>query len=240
MATSIDRFDYIKIGVASPERILSWSHGEVTKPETINYRTLKPEKDGFFCERIFGPSKDWECYCGKYKRVRHRGITCERCGVEVTDDSKVRRHRMGHIRLACPVTHIWFFKGIPSYIGFCSICLCAIWSKLFISMLTLSTMQAMPPNCTNINCSQKKNTKSLRPMTSNLQFDVGIGAEAIKQLLNDVAKPVYERPDNKEDGRLVDSRLERTFSAMREELAGALVRNKSAPKSSSACAWLKL
>ena len=99
-----------------PERILSWSHGEVTKPETINYRTLKPEKDGLFCERIFGPSKDWECYCGKYKRVRHRGITCERCGVEVTD-SKVRRHRMGHIKLASPVTHIWFLKGIPSYIG---------------------------------------------------------------------------------------------------------------------------
>src|SRR5471030_406449 len=117
MATSIDRFDYIKIGVASPERILSWSHGEVTKPETINYRTLKPEKDGLFCERIFGPSKDWECYCGKYKRVRHRGITCERCGVEVTD-SKVRRERMGHIDLAAPVSHIWFFKGVPSRIGY--------------------------------------------------------------------------------------------------------------------------
>ena len=95
MPTSIDRFDYIKIGIASPERILSWSHGEVTKPETINYRTLKPEKDGLFCERIFGPSKDWECYCGKYKRVRHRGITCERCGVEVTD-SKVRRQNGPH------------------------------------------------------------------------------------------------------------------------------------------------
>src|ERR1041384_6132873 len=91
----------IRLSIASPERVLSWSHGEVTKPETINYRTLKPEKDGLFCERIFGPSKDWECYCGKYKRVRHKGITCERCGVEVTD-SKVRRHRMGHIKLAAP------------------------------------------------------------------------------------------------------------------------------------------
>jgi len=116
LSTSIDYFDYIRIGIASPERILKWSYGEVTKPETINYRTLKPERDGLFCERTFGPSKDWECYCGKYKRVRHKGIICERCGVEVTD-SKVRRHRLGHIKLAAPVTHIWFLKGIPSYIG---------------------------------------------------------------------------------------------------------------------------
>ena len=116
MSTSIDYFDYIRISIASPERILKWSYGEVTKPETINYRTLKPERDGLFCERIFGPSKDWECFCGKYKRVRHKGIICERCGVEVTD-SKVRRQRMGHIKLAAPVSHIWFLKGIPSYLG---------------------------------------------------------------------------------------------------------------------------
>ena len=115
MSTSIDYFDYIRISIASPERILKWSYGEVTKPETINYRTLKPERDGLFCERIFGPTKDWECFCGKYKRVRHKGIICERC-VEVTD-SKVRRHRMGHIKLAAPVSHIWFLKGIPSYLG---------------------------------------------------------------------------------------------------------------------------
>lgn len=111
-----DAFDCIKIGIASPQRILSWSRGEVTKPETINYRTLKPEMGGLFCERIFGPSRDWECYCGKYKRVRHRGIICERCGVEVTE-SKVRRHRMGHIKLAAPVVHIWYLKGIPSYLS---------------------------------------------------------------------------------------------------------------------------
>ncbi len=116
MSTSIDYFDYIRISIASAERILKWSYGEVTKPETINYRTLKPEREGLFCERIFGPSKDWECYCGKYKRVRHKGIICERCGVEVTD-SKVRRQRMGHIKLAAPVSHIWFLKGIPSYLG---------------------------------------------------------------------------------------------------------------------------
>lgn len=109
-------FDSIKIGLASPEKILQWSHGEVKKPETINYRTLKPERDGLFCERIFGPTKDWECHCGKYKRIRHKGIVCERCGVEVTK-SKVRRERMGHITLAAPVSHIWYFKGIPSRMG---------------------------------------------------------------------------------------------------------------------------
>ena len=109
-------FDAIKIGLASPEKILEWSRGEVKKPETINYRTLKPERDGLFCERIFGPSKDWECHCGKYKKIRYKGVICDRCGVEVTKAS-VRRERMGHIKLAAPVSHIWYFKGIPSRMG---------------------------------------------------------------------------------------------------------------------------
>ena len=109
-------FSAIRISVASPEQIMNWSHGEVTKPETINYRTLRPEKDGLFCERLFGPTKDWECFCGKYKRIRYRGVVCDRCGVEVTR-SKVRRERMGHIRLAAPVTHIWFSKTTPSRLG---------------------------------------------------------------------------------------------------------------------------
>ncbi|HNK67016.1 MAG TPA: DNA-directed RNA polymerase subunit beta', partial [Solirubrobacterales bacterium] len=113
----INNFDAIEIGLASSKKVRSWSWGEVLKPETINYRTLKPEKDGLFCERIFGPTKDWECYCGKYKRVRYKGIVCERCGVEVTR-SKVRRERMAHIDLAAPVSHIWFFKGVPSRIGY--------------------------------------------------------------------------------------------------------------------------
>jgi DNA-directed RNA polymerase subunit beta' len=113
----INNFDAIEISLASSKQIRSWSSGEVTKPETINYRTLKPEKDGLFCERIFGPTKDWEYYCGKYKRVRYKGIVCERCGVEVTR-SKVRRERMGHVDLAAPVSHIWFFKGVPSRIGY--------------------------------------------------------------------------------------------------------------------------
>ena len=109
-------FESIKIGLASPEKIREWSYGEVKKPETINYRTLKPERDGLFCERIFGPTKDWECYCGKYKRLRYKGKICERCGVEVTK-SKVRRERMGHIELAAPVSHIWYFKGTSSRMG---------------------------------------------------------------------------------------------------------------------------
>ena len=113
----VNRFDELHIGLATSENIRSWSHGEVKKPETINYRTLKPERDGLFCERIFGPTRDWECACGKYKRPRFKGIVCERCGVEVTR-SKVRRERMGHIELAAPVTHIWYFKGVPSRLGY--------------------------------------------------------------------------------------------------------------------------
>ena len=110
------QFDAIQIGLASPEKIREWSHGEVKKPETINYRTLKPEKDGLFCEKIFGPQKDWECHCGKYKKIRYKGVVCDRCGVEITKSS-VRRERMGHIELAAPVSHIWYFKGIPSRMG---------------------------------------------------------------------------------------------------------------------------
>src|SRR5437660_812110 len=112
----LENFDALRLSIASPEMILSWSHGEVTKPETINYRTLKPERDGLFCEKIFGPTKDWECHCGKYKRYRYKGIICDKCGVEVTR-AKVRRERMGHVKLASPVSHVWYFKGIPSRMG---------------------------------------------------------------------------------------------------------------------------
>ena len=113
MQSEVENFDRLRIGLASPDKMREWSKGEVKKPETINYRTLKPERDGLFCEKIFGPTKDWECYCGKYKKVRYKGIICDRCGVEVTKKS-VRRERMGHIELATPVSHIWYFKGIPS------------------------------------------------------------------------------------------------------------------------------
>src|SRR5512142_3283157 len=112
----VNEFDAIRVSLASPEQILTWSHGEVTKPETINYRTLRPERDGLFCERIFGPTKDWECACGKYKRIRYKGIVCDKCGVEVAH-SRVRRERMGHIKLASPVSHIWYVNGVPSRLG---------------------------------------------------------------------------------------------------------------------------
>src|SRR3989339_474983 len=116
MNIKVSDFEAIRLKLASPEEILQWSHGEVLKPETINYRTQKPEKDGLFCERIFGPEKDFECYCGKYRRIRYKGIVCDKCGVEVTR-SIVRRERMGHIRLAAPVSHIWFLRGVPSRMG---------------------------------------------------------------------------------------------------------------------------
>lgn len=181
MSTSIDYFDYIRISIASPERVMKWSFGEVTKPETINYRTLKPEREGLFCERIFGPSKDWECYCGKYKRVRHKGIICERCGVEVTD-SKVRRHRMGHIKLAAPVSHIWFLKGIPSYLG------------LLLDMSLKDLEQVIYFNnyvVINQGESQFKKYQLLNEEeyedyimeNEESELKVGIGAEAIKELL---------------------------------------------------------
>ncbi len=184
MSTSIDYFDYIRISIASPERILKWSYGEVTKPETINYRTLKPERDGLFCERIFGPSKDWECYCGKYKRVRHKGIICERCGVEVTD-SKVRRQRMGHIKLAAPVSHIWFLKGIPSYLG------------LLLDMTLKDLEQVIYFNNYVVIDPADSEFKKLQLLSEEEYEDymvehedsaikVGIGAEAIKELLSEL------------------------------------------------------
>ena len=138
-------FDAIKIGLASPEKIMEWSRGEVTKPETINYRTLKPEKDGLFCEKIFGPSKDWECHCGKYKKIRYKGVVCDRCGVEVTKAS-VRRERMGHIALAAPVSHIWYFKGIPSRMGLILDISPRTLERVlyFASYIVLSIQQASP------------------------------------------------------------------------------------------------
>lgn len=134
-------FNAIRISIASPEQMLNWSHGEVTKPETINYRTLRPEKDGLFCERLFGPTKDWECFCGKYKRIRYRGVVCDRCGVEVTR-SKVRRDRMGHIKLAAPVAHIWFSKTTPSGWVCCSTFLPAIL-RGYSTSLSISSSRSM-------------------------------------------------------------------------------------------------
>ncbi len=187
MSTSIDYFDYIRIGIASPERILKWSFGEVNKPETINYRTLKPERDGLFCERTFGPSKDWECYCGKYKRVRHKGIVCERCGVEVTD-SKVRRHRMGHIKLAAPVSHIWFLKGIPSYLGLIlDMSLRDLEQIIYFNSYTVIEPGDSDYKKCQLITEEEYEDYILEHEESTLE--VGIGAEAIKKLLAEISLP---------------------------------------------------
>ncbi|MEL7329663.1 MAG: DNA-directed RNA polymerase subunit gamma, partial [Cyanobacteria bacterium J06559_1] len=193
------RFDYVKIGLASPARIKEWGErtlpngtvvGEVTKPETINYRTLKPEMDGLFCEKIFGPAKDWECHCGKYKRVRHRGIVCERCGVEVTE-SRVRRHRMGYIKLAAPVAHVWYLKGIPSYIA------------ILLDMPLRDVEQIVYFNAYVVLDAGNADNLSYKQLLSEDQWmeiedqlydedsqlagiEVGIGAEALKRLLEDL------------------------------------------------------
>ena len=184
MSTSIDYFDYIRISIASPQRMLEWSYGEVTKPETINYRTLKPERDGLFCERIFGPTKDWECYCGKYKRVRHKGIICERCGVEVTD-SKVRRHRMGHIALAAPVSHIWFLKGIPSYLGL----LLDMTLKDLEQVIYFNNYVVIDPADSPFKKLQLLSEEEYEDFimeNEESKLEVGIGAEAIKKLLGEI------------------------------------------------------
>lgn len=209
------QFDYVKIGLASPERIRQWGErtlpngqvvGEVTKPETINYRTLKPEMDGLFCERIFGPAKDWECHCGKYKRVRHRGIVCERCGVEVTE-SRVRRHRMGYIRLAAPVAHVWYLKGIPSYIS------------ILLDMPLRDVEQIVYFNAYVVLSPGNADTLSYKQLLTEDQWleiedqlyseesqlsgvEVGIGAEALARLLSDIE-------------------LEKEAESLREEIANA-------------------
>ncbi|BAC08192.1 DNA-directed RNA polymerase subunit gamma [Thermosynechococcus vestitus] len=193
------RFDYVKVSLASPERIIQWGQrtlpngqvvGEVTKPETINYRTLKPEMDGLFCERIFGPAKDWECHCGKYKRVRHRGIVCERCGVEVTE-SRVRRHRMGYIKLAAPVTHVWYLKGIPSYMA---ILLDMPLRDVEQIVYFNSYVVLDPGNHPGLSYKQLLSEDQWQDIEEEIYredselegVEVGIGAEAIQRLLRDL------------------------------------------------------
>ncbi len=173
-------FDAIKIGLASPEKILEWSRGEVTKPETINYRTLKPEKDGLFCERIFGPSKDWECHCGKYKKIRYKGVVCDRCGVEVTKSS-VRRERMGHIALAAPVSHIWYFKGIPSRMGL----ILDLSPRTLEKVLYFASYIVLDKGETDLQYKQVLSEQEYQEARESWgsAFRVGMGAEAIQELL---------------------------------------------------------
>ena len=178
-------FDAIKIGLASPDRIREWSHGEVKKPETINYRTLKPEKDGLFCERIFGPSKDWECHCGKYKKIRYKGVVCDRCGVEVTKSS-VRRERMGHIELAAPVSHIWYFKGIPSRMGLILDLSPRTLEKVlyFANYIVLDPADAAPNIVKKQILTEREYQEAREAYGWN--FRVGMGAEAVQELLRDI------------------------------------------------------
>ena len=178
-----NNFDAIQIGLASPEKIREWSHGEVKKPETINYRTLKPERDGLFCERIFGPQKDWECHCGKYKRIRYKGIVCDRCGVEVTK-SKVRRERMGHIELAAPVSHIWYFKGIPSRMGL----MLDISPRVLEKVLYFASYIVTDPGKTPLmkySILSEKEYKEARERYGD-KFEAGMGAESIRKLLAEI------------------------------------------------------
>ncbi|WP_432362188.1 DNA-directed RNA polymerase subunit beta' [Sporosarcina sp. UB5] len=176
----VNNFEYMKIGLASPDKIRSWSYGEVKKPETINYRTLKPEKDGLFCERIFGPTKDWECHCGKYKRVRYKGVVCDRCGVEVTRQ-KVRRERMGHIELAAPVTHIWYFKGIPSRMGL----ILDMTPRALEEIIYFASYVVIDPADTPLERKQLLSEKEFRLYREKYgsKFQALMGAEAIEQLL---------------------------------------------------------
>ena len=176
-------FDSIKIGLASPEKIHEWSRGEVKKPETINYRTLKPEKDGLFCERIFGPTKDWECHCGKYKRIRYKGVVCDRCGVEVTK-AKVRRERMGHIELAAPVSHIWYFKGIPSRMGL----ILSMSPRALEKVLYFASYIVLDAGDTELQYKQLLSEREYREAYDKYgnRFEAAMGAEAIKRLLQDI------------------------------------------------------
>ncbi|MGM7683958.1 DNA-directed RNA polymerase subunit beta' [Cytobacillus sp. Hm23] len=179
----VNNFEYMKIGLASPDKIRSWSFGEVKKPETINYRTLKPEKDGLFCERIFGPTKDWECHCGKYKRVRYKGVVCDRCGVEVTR-AKVRRERMGHIELAAPVTHIWYFKGIPSRMGL----VLDMSPRALEEVIYFASYVVTESGDTPLDKKQLLSEKEFRVYREKYgqTFQASMGAEAIKKLLQDI------------------------------------------------------
>ena len=180
---AVNNFKGIKVGIASPEKIREWSYGEIKKPETINYRTLKPERDGLFCEKIFGPTKDYECACGKYKRLRYKNVICDRCGVEVTK-SKVRRERMGHIELAAPCSHIWFFKGVPSKMGL----VLDMSPRDLEEVLYFVSYVVLDPGSAPLAKKQTLSDKEYRAYYEKYgtSFKVGMGAEAIKTLLSEV------------------------------------------------------
>ena len=223
----LNNFDSMKIGIASPEKIREWSYGEVTKPETINYRTQKPERDGLFCERIFGPRKNWECHCGKYKRVRYKGVVCDKCGVEVTH-SKVRRERMGHIELATPVSHIWFFRGVPSRIG----SILDITPKQLEQVLYYVNYIVLDPKDTIFQYKQVITDKEYRDSIEEYGYDkaprVGMGAEAIKELL----KAIDLQKDDEELKEIVKtSKGQKRLKAIKRlEIVEAFLKSENKPE----------
>ncbi|MDO4582347.1 MAG: DNA-directed RNA polymerase subunit beta' [Bacillota bacterium] len=221
----VSNFDRMRIGLASSEQIEEWSHGEVKKPETINYRTLKPERDGLFCERIFGPTRDWECHCGKYKRVRYKGVTCERCGVEVTR-AKVRRERLGHIKLATPVSHIWYFKGIPSRIGL----LLDISPRNLEKVLYFVSYIVLDPGDTPLTQYQLLTESEYREAQEKYgnDFSAGMGAEAVKKMLLALDLPALEEELRRE---LRESSGQRKVRAIRRlEVVEAFVQSGNKPE----------
>ncbi len=222
----LNNFDSIKIGIASPEKIREWSYGEVTKPETINYRTQKPEKDGLFCERIFGPRKDWECHCGKYKRIRYKGVVCDKCGVEVTR-SKVRRERMGHIELAAPVSHIWFFRSIPSRIG----TLLDLTPKNLEQVIYYVNYIVLDPKNTEFTYKQIITDKEYREAIEKYgvnSFVAGMGGEAIKKLLSEVD---LAKESNELKKILLTAKGQKRIKAIKKlEIVEAFLLSKNKPE----------
>ncbi len=215
----------MQIGLASPEKIREWSHGEVKKPETINYRTLKPEKDGLFCERIFGPTKDWECHCGRYKRVRYKNIVCEKCGVEVTR-AKVRRERMGHIELAAPVSHIWYFKGIPSRMRL----LLDMSPRTLEKVLYFASFVVTDPGNTDLVYKQALNDKEYREAVETYgdRFKAGMGAEAIKELLKQI--DLFELEKQLKAETMDSSSQKRANAIKRLEVVEAFIKSGNKPE----------
>ena len=212
-----NEFASIKIGLASPQKIREWSYGVVTRPETINYRTQKPEKDGLFCEKIFGPSKDWECHCGKYKKIRFKGKVCERCGVEVTR-AKVRRERMGHIELAAPVSHIWYFKGTPSRIGQ----MLEISQKRLEEVLYFTKYIVIDPGNTELIKGQLLTEKDYSEMQEKYdedEFRAGMGAEAILELLQKIDLDQLSAQLNKELEKAVTNEDYEKAAKLRDEIS---------------------
>ncbi|MBS2035296.1 DNA-directed RNA polymerase subunit beta', partial [bacterium] len=221
----VNNFDALEIRLASPRQIRDWSYGEVKKPETINYRTLKPERDGLFCERIFGPIKDWECHCGKYKRIRFKGVICDKCGVEVTR-SKVRRERMGHIELASPVTHIWYFKGVPSRLGL----LLDMSPRTLEKVIYFASYVVIDPGDSPLNKRQLLTELEYRENREKYgnSFRAGMGAEAVKEMLSEIeVNSLHEQL--KEDLKTFQGQ-KRTKAIKRLEVVEAFRKSKNSPE----------